>query len=189
MREWKFIVRGKKKFQLRLSGSDISTSVIENDRKQYDDIKFSSFDIGEEIFHSDRYDIITCCEVLEHVANAETVLRNLKKMLKPNGVAILTIPGGNIHPIDKLVGHYRHFSDSSLFDEIFEVKEFMKWGFPFFNLYKWAINLRPEKTLKEFNSSRYGLSKRLISNLINFLFFFNLPVWGNQIVVVLKQRT
>lgn len=174
---------------LQLSGSDVSTAVIENNKKKYTDITFYPFDIGKEIDHPPQYDMITCSEVLEHVENIDAALQNLDRFLKPEGILILTVPRGKIYPIDKLVGHYRHFLDMSLFDEMFEVKECIKWGFPFFNLYKWVINLYPEKTLKGFNSNKYGTSKKLIASFINFLFYLNLPAWGNQMVLVLKKRT
>lgn len=178
----------RKIHNLKLSGSDISSAVIGENRKKQGDIRFYAFDIGKEIDHPGQYDIITCSEVLEHVENMETALKNLNRLLKPQGVAILTVPGGKIYPIDEAVGHYRHFSDTSLFDGMFEVTARLQWGFPFFNLYKWAINLRPGKMLEKFNSHEYSGSKKFVSNFINLLFYLNLPLWGYQTVLVLKRK-
>ena len=179
----------KKKFKnIILSGSDISDVVISNNKEQYSDIKFEVMDISKEINHSGKYDIITCCEVLEHVADIKIAVKNIYTLLKPSGIVIITMPCGKIYTIDKFVGHLRHYSELSIFDGLFEVKKIIKWGFPFFNLYKWAINLKPEAVMNSFSTNKYSLFEKLISDVIYILFFFNIDIWGSQLFLVLKRH-
>lgn len=40
--------------------------------------------------HPERYDIITCMEMLEHVPNPESIIHACKSLLKPNGLLFLS---------------------------------------------------------------------------------------------------
>lgn len=183
-----FLREIKKKFNnLALSGSDISEITINRINKLFEDINFTVFNFGKKINGElDRYDIITCCEVIEHIENLKIAINNFKKILKPGGIVILTLPRGKIYPIDKMVGHYRHFDDILIFKNYFSVVKQIHWGFPFLNLYKWAINLFPEFMNETFCNAKYYRLKKILSNFLYYLFFFNLPFGGNQLVLILK---
>ena len=43
-------------------------------------------------FGGARYDVVVCADVLEHLRNAETVLKSLAGLLKPGGVVIVSVP-------------------------------------------------------------------------------------------------
>jgi 2-polyprenyl-3-methyl-5-hydroxy-6-metoxy-1,4-benzoquinol methylase len=43
-------------------------------------------------FPPERFDVIYCCEVLEHIERAEEVMRRFVTWLKPDGVALLAFP-------------------------------------------------------------------------------------------------
>jgi 2-polyprenyl-3-methyl-5-hydroxy-6-metoxy-1,4-benzoquinol methylase len=43
-------------------------------------------------FAPEQYDVIVCADVLEHLRNAQQVLRTLSHFLKPNGVVLLSLP-------------------------------------------------------------------------------------------------
>ncbi len=170
---------------LNLNGCDVSEDVIYRNQISYPNIHFYALDIGENIEASSCYDIVTCTEVLEHIKDIEVALGNIKKLLNPGGFAILTLPRGTIYPIDKTVGHYCHFQDSSLFSDFFVIKKELHWGFPFFNLYKWAINLKPEYINREFGETKYNFIQKFVAKAIYYLFTFNLSIWGNQLIMVL----
>jgi 2-polyprenyl-3-methyl-5-hydroxy-6-metoxy-1,4-benzoquinol methylase len=55
--------------------------------------KDSVFDTNQLLeFNSHSFDVITLWHVLEHLPNLEEQTRNLKKLLKPNGVLIIAVP-------------------------------------------------------------------------------------------------
>ena len=173
---------------LLLSGSDISEEVIKQNQLKYSSVKFHSQDIGTDVDVSNCYDIITCCEVIEHLKDPEIAINNIAKLLKPFGIAIVTVPRGKVHSIDKMMGHCMHFKNADAFSKAFVVIDELKWGFPFFNLYKWAINLKPEYMNKQFGEKKYNTIQKIIANLIYSLFFLNLPIWGNQLILVLRSK-
>lgn len=43
-------------------------------------------------FQDARYDVVVCADVLEHLRNAEAVLKSLAGLLKPAGVVIVSVP-------------------------------------------------------------------------------------------------
>ena len=61
----------------------------------------------------EKYDCIFLIETLEHIElkHVDTVLNNLKKMLTPDGLLIITVPSTQL-PLHKK--HYQHFTSTSL---------------------------------------------------------------------------
>lgn len=49
-------------------------------------------DICELPFADDAYDFVLCNHVLEHIPDDDTALKEIKRVLKPGGIAILQIP-------------------------------------------------------------------------------------------------
>ena len=45
------------------------------------------YDVGEQ-----QFDVVTSCEVIEHVVDTDHFITNIKKMLKPHGMLIVTTP-------------------------------------------------------------------------------------------------
>lgn len=43
-----------------------------------------------DIFGEERFDVVVCTEVMEHVKNWRTVVRNIKRVCKPGGIILLT---------------------------------------------------------------------------------------------------
>jgi 2-polyprenyl-3-methyl-5-hydroxy-6-metoxy-1,4-benzoquinol methylase len=57
-----------------------------------------------------QFDIIFCTQVLEHLLHPENAFRTIVRMLKPGGVALLTVPNGRI---DTFAGHINFWSPES----------------------------------------------------------------------------
>ena len=63
-----------------------------------------------------KFDYITCLDVLEHVADDTAALKNIYSLLNPRGCLILTVPA---YPWlfsywDKILGHYRRYTPFQL---------------------------------------------------------------------------
>lgn len=57
---------------------------------------------AESIDGHSLYDVIICSEVLEHLVEPSKVLTQIFRMLKPNGIAIITVPNGK-GPRERLI--------------------------------------------------------------------------------------
>jgi SAM-dependent methyltransferase len=49
-------------------------------------------DLTKELNIFEKYDLILLCEVLEHTTNPFNVIKNLEKLLNPNGIILITFP-------------------------------------------------------------------------------------------------
>jgi trans-aconitate methyltransferase len=56
-------------------------------------------------------DVIVCSQTLEHIADADTALRNMLTWLAPGGVLVLTVPDGARDDYD---GHAHHWTEEQL---------------------------------------------------------------------------
>lgn len=90
----------------------------------------------EDYDTKERYDIIICGFVLEHVDNPREILKKYKKMLTPNGKIIITVPNAEtlnrrigyeagllkdmyeLSEHDRRCGHKRYYSMKSLDDDV-----------------------------------------------------------------------
>jgi len=61
-------------------------------------------------------DSVVCLNVLEHVEDDMTALRNIRSALKPGGRAIILVPHGQeiFGTLDTVLGHYRRYSHREL---------------------------------------------------------------------------
>ena len=80
--------------------------------------------IGESIpLRDDSFDLVTLFEVLEHVMKPEVVLKEINRVLKPNGILFLTVPN-RFYPIETHGIQICHK----------QINNLMGIGIPFFSL-------------------------------------------------------
>lgn len=137
-----------------------------------------------------------CSEVLEHLDDPVTFLRNSKVFLAPGAPIIVTVPSGPVSAYDDHIGHRRHFRPSDLVEILeaadYEVVNVGRYGFPFFNLYKLLIVLRGSRLVTDIGEQNGRVSRKtmLAMRVFNPLFRFSeirLPV-GWQLVGVARRR-
>lgn len=69
--------------------------------------------LAENIQKSDKsYDVITCFECLEHVLNPKKVISEIVRLLKPNGLTIISVPYKKYCDDDT---HVRYFTENNLY--------------------------------------------------------------------------
>lgn len=86
-------------------GIDISDEVVSLLRKNYPQINTVVGDINDLPIKNDYFDCVAIGEVLEHVENPESVLRELLRVLKPDGWLSLSTPlndNGRCAPIEHI---------------------------------------------------------------------------------------
>jgi SAM-dependent methyltransferase len=131
-----------------------------------------------------------CSEVLEHVDDPSTLLRNARRYLQPGAMLVVTVPGGSISAFDRHIGHRRHYTPELLADTFAEAglvtDRVDGAGFPAFNLYRWFVLKRGERVISDVLADDGGLtlSARLAMMAFNPLLAVSLTrsPWGRQIV-------
>lgn len=108
----------------QVTGIDISHRAINIADQARKDIglKNAVFIHGEVTSQPKRYDVITCFEVVEHVANDRAFVKKLYINLKPGGKLVLTTPSeknllyrlGFYTKFDQEVGHLRRYTQARL---------------------------------------------------------------------------
>jgi SAM-dependent methyltransferase len=79
--------------RLQAAGFSVTAADIENNFEL--GTEFLQLDLNDPNFEralSSEFDLITAVEVIEHLENPTAFLRSIRKLLKPNGFAILTTP-------------------------------------------------------------------------------------------------
>jgi 2-polyprenyl-3-methyl-5-hydroxy-6-metoxy-1,4-benzoquinol methylase len=63
-----------------------------------------------------QLDSVVCLNVLEHVADEQTGLRNMHRVLRPGGTAVVLVPQGPhlMGSLDEVLGHKRRHTEESL---------------------------------------------------------------------------
>lgn len=97
---------------------------------------------------NERFDLVICSEVIEHLADWRPGVRHLASMVKDGGHLLLTCPTGRIHETESQFGHVEHPRPDELLSTADEVGlvpvRFQNWGFPAYRGLKWVTNLRSE---------------------------------------------
>lgn len=75
---------------LDLCGADINEYALKYARKKYKDFTF--FNINDEFFNKEKFDVIIVSHVLEHIHDRDKFIANLTKLMKKNGTLIIAIP-------------------------------------------------------------------------------------------------
>ena len=76
------------------------------------DIAWYSQDLNDPFSSKERFDVIICSEVIEHLENPRAVFRNVHELLEPDGALLLTMPNQeSLKAYMALVtrGHYNQF--------------------------------------------------------------------------------
>ncbi len=86
-----YLLDKAKELSLDVYGCDISDSVIKVLDKQ--DFNMKKVDLEKTLPYKDKtFDIITCLQVIEHLTNPEHLIEEISRILKPDGLLILSTP-------------------------------------------------------------------------------------------------
>jgi SAM-dependent methyltransferase len=154
--------------QGKVIATDVNEDYLRTVKKKYqDDSNLNGvflWDIREEPSWSvgGAIDTIVCSNVLEHIEDDDSVLKNFHRLLPAGGSVILLVPAlkGLYNSFDRELGHFRRYSRDEL------VQKLTRSGFRildlrFFNLFGilgWFVNgtllrrrLLPERQVRIFN--------------------------------------
>lgn len=171
---------------LELAGVDISTQAVELARQRLPEATFSVLDLTQGALNR-RFDLIICSDVLEHIEDDQTALRNIRKMA--NRWFLVTTLQGRMRNFEQHVGHVRNYHRGELRTKLeeagFAVHRQWDWGFPFYSpLYRDVLEHTPPNA----TTGHFGLKRRIVSTLLYWLFSANASRFGDYVICLAKAR-
>lgn len=79
-----------------ITGIDVYPPMIDYAKRKYPHMKFLVADAHKLPFKPGSFDLVTCYETIEHVLQPDKVLKELKRVLKKDGTAIVAMDSGNL---------------------------------------------------------------------------------------------
>lgn len=106
----------------KVLGMDIDPKAIKFAANKYrrPQLKFKIGDIYETGLESAMFDLIVCFETIEHVEDTERAIIELKRILKPDGLLIMSTPEKTRYNKDRNSANFFHLKEVSL-DEYEEI--------------------------------------------------------------------
>lgn len=80
----------------QISAIDVYDKSINLGKKLYPHIKFIKADAHIIPFNDNSFDLVYCCETIEHVKDPRKVLKEIKRVLKKDGQAIVIMDSGSL---------------------------------------------------------------------------------------------
>lgn len=80
----------------KVVGVDIYSNAIDFAKSKYPQISFNIADIHKLPFASGSFDLIICCETIEHVLNPKKALSEIYRVIKKDGIVIIAMDSGNL---------------------------------------------------------------------------------------------
>jgi 2-polyprenyl-3-methyl-5-hydroxy-6-metoxy-1,4-benzoquinol methylase len=104
------------------TGIDLSEKSIEEAQKKYHEDKYywKCLDCRNTKFVDASFDVITAMEILEHVDNPEIFLAEAKRLLRKDGVLLITVP--NERRIED-ASHVWSYSTTDIFEMLFTISK------------------------------------------------------------------
>ena len=106
------------------TGVEFSSAVVGLVRKKLPGLELIAGDIYSDGLEPGRFDVITFWHVLEHLPGPERVLARVRELLRPGGLAVISLPNleslqarmfrQDWYPFDDVPRHLYHFSPRSL---------------------------------------------------------------------------
>lgn len=96
-----------------VTGLDFTEKVLAQAQADYPQAQFDKWDIAKDglnLYKSNNFDYVFCGEVIEHMEKPQELINEILRVLKPNGIAIITTPYEDRIVCDEHIWEY-NFSD------------------------------------------------------------------------------
>ncbi len=116
----------------RLVALDVSGVYLDNARRNLAgfDVQFVKGEVDKLDWGAARFDRVICTEVLEHVVDPDAVLAAITRLLRPSGIAVVTVPNDPL--ISRLRSTLRRLPGTGRLDRSLD------WGGENFHLHSWS---------------------------------------------------
>ena len=126
-----------------------------------------------------KYDIILLSEVLEHINDDAAIVKKFGRMLKENGLILITVPFDQSlwSPSDEYSGHIRRYSSERMTKLInnsgLKIEKMWCYGFPILRIY-WTLNrffigplLKSTNLIASSKTNQSGTVRRMASHILD----------------------
>ena len=173
---------------VKLAGAEFSQRALEIAAQRVPHLVSLSLDL-EKSPAPEMYDVVTCIDVLEHIPDDVSALRNL--FFSTRRYLVLSVPLGPLFPVEKeRYGHVHGYSRYELEKKIgeagFRIIDAIQWGFPFYNVHRRLLNKMP--TDVSFSARSYSWRKKFIAQLLYWVFFLNISPGGERYYVLCERK-
>lgn len=161
-------------------GLEYSAQGVEIARKRVPNAAFHKIDLMKPVSELTEYNgwatRAVCSEVLEHVDDPVTLMRNAATFMASGCRLVVTVPGGPMSAFDRHIGHRQHFTPQSITAVLeqagFKVDQAFGAGFPFFNLYRLLVIARGDTLIRDAQGEP-GVLLEVMSTIFNLLMRLN----------------
>ena len=154
--------------------------------------------IIKKCFSKKKYDLILAADVIEHIKNDKKIINNLSKILKKNGLIIVTVPAYQFlfSKKDQALKHFRRYNLNSL-KKLFS-SDFKTLKISYYNSLLFVPIAIATIFFKLTNHQYINLTEEKPNNILNYIFYslfrlekfilkyFNFP-FGISIISVFKK--
>ncbi len=175
-------------------GIDISQSAIQASkdsakRLALKNVKFKKMDFPNQL-PTEKYDVILCFEVIEHLIDDKLALVSIYNLLKPKGILLLSTPSINA-PLHRLgftktfdikVGHLRRYDSDQL------VSLFKERGFKVISTKKTEGMIRNFLFINNYLGKLVRFIKYPISLFVEIIDNFSLALFGESDILVVATK-
>lgn len=144
--------------QAKLTGVDVSSVMLEKARRNLGIIpaRLLHGELAELNLESESFDAVICTEVLEHVVDPAALLSQMKRLLRPDGRAVITFPNDALINGAKAMIRATGLSALPFFRNI-------NWGGDEYHLHQWSLNEMRKLLESNFRIERFsGVPGRLM---------------------------
>lgn len=159
--------------------------------------------LGKESDFHNKFDLVTCLDVMEHVNDDEFLIREIFQILKPDGYVLIAVPAYNFlwSEHDEALDHKRRYTASELHRKLndagFKVIKrsyAVTFLFPLILFYRLFRGIFPKDSrepktsyvmLPKFINTFFVYILRIESHLLNYI---DLP-FGSSIVCVARKKS
>ncbi len=205
-----FVSRYLKQLGFHMECADLFLEALRFCKNRDSGYAYYQYNLADQIFLED-FDAVCAFDVLEHIEDDSTVLKNLHDALKPGGILFVTVPADRRlwSVMDVYAEHKRRYSAQELRAKIegngfkvIKMSYFMTFLYPFILLSRKlsvrAGNMNDEDTKKQIKKEGMReLQPNVIINSIFYLVFsmevpllrsFALPFGSSLICVAIKEH-
>lgn len=171
---------------IQIYGTEYSSKAVEIVRNRISTGQFEQMDLSKAALPG-KYDLVICMEILEHIEDDVTAIKNLVSMT--GHYLLVSSPHGRMRKIELSYGHVRNYAPGELTKKLtnvgLSIVKVVEWGFPFYSpLYRDMMNFMKGVG----TTGKYGLRQQTIAQLIYIIFLLNSWKRGDELVILAEKR-